>query len=150
MSLDRAVLVFAGVMVLVSAALTYFVSPMWLLLTCFVGLNLIQSSFTAAALPKLETITVTVTAANRDAARALLDDGRALDAATVVYATGDEAGKLDSPLYGMIALAERRSAEDAVVEACAVRAKLSVLTLVVIPLLYYALLSARAPRVAPA
>ena len=46
MNLDRAVLAFAGVMVLVSAALTYFVSPTWLLLTCFVGLNLIQSSFT--------------------------------------------------------------------------------------------------------
>lgn len=46
MNLDRAVLAFAGVMVLISAALTYFVSPLWLLLTCFVGLNLIQSSFT--------------------------------------------------------------------------------------------------------
>lgn len=46
MNLDRAVLAFAGVMVLISAALSYFVSPMWLLLTCFIGLNLIQSSFT--------------------------------------------------------------------------------------------------------
>ena len=46
MSLDRAVMAFAGVMTLISVALTYFVSPWWLLLTTFVGLNLLQSSFT--------------------------------------------------------------------------------------------------------
>lgn len=46
MNLDRALLAFAGTMVLLSAALTYFVSPWWLLLTAFVGLNLLQSSFT--------------------------------------------------------------------------------------------------------
>lgn len=46
MTLDRAVLVFAGSMVLLSAALSYFVSPYWYLLTAFVGLNLIQSGFT--------------------------------------------------------------------------------------------------------
>ena len=46
MSLDRAVMAFAGVMVLISVALTYFVSPWWLLLTAFVGFNLLQSSFT--------------------------------------------------------------------------------------------------------
>lgn len=46
MNLDRAVLAFAGVMVLLSAALTYFVSPWWLLLTAFVGLNLAQASVT--------------------------------------------------------------------------------------------------------
>lgn len=46
MSLDRAVMMFAGVMILISIALTQFVSPMWWLLTAFVGLNLIQSSFT--------------------------------------------------------------------------------------------------------
>jgi hypothetical protein len=33
-------------MVLVSLALAYYVSPYWLWLTAFVGLNLIQSSFT--------------------------------------------------------------------------------------------------------
>jgi hypothetical protein len=37
---------FAGVMVLVSMALAHFVSPWWFLLTAFVGLNLIQASFT--------------------------------------------------------------------------------------------------------
>lgn len=46
MNLDRAVLAFAGVMILTSAALVYFVSPWWLLLTAFVGLNLLQASVT--------------------------------------------------------------------------------------------------------
>jgi len=46
MSLDRAVMAFAAVMILVSIALTQLVSPMWWLLTAFVGLNLLQSSFT--------------------------------------------------------------------------------------------------------
>jgi hypothetical protein len=46
MSLDRAVLLFAGLMVLVSLTLGYYVSPYWYLLTAFVGLNLIQASFT--------------------------------------------------------------------------------------------------------
>jgi Inner membrane protein YgaP-like, transmembrane domain len=45
-NLDRAVLTFAGVMVLLSAALAWLVSPYWLLLTAFVGLNLIQAAFT--------------------------------------------------------------------------------------------------------
>lgn len=46
MNLDRAVLAFAGVMILASVALVYFASPWWLLLTAFVGLNLLQASFT--------------------------------------------------------------------------------------------------------
>ena len=46
MSIDRAVMAFAGLVVLVSAALVYLYSPWWLLLTAFVGLNLIQASFT--------------------------------------------------------------------------------------------------------
>jgi len=46
MSLERAVIAFAGVMILVSVALTQLVSPWWWLLTAFVGLNLLQSSFT--------------------------------------------------------------------------------------------------------
>ena len=45
MSLDRMVLSFAGLMVLLSVALGVYVSPYWHLLTVFVGLNLIQSSF---------------------------------------------------------------------------------------------------------
>lgn len=46
MNIDRAVLAFAGLMVLASLALAHYVSPNWLWLTAFVGLNLIQSSFT--------------------------------------------------------------------------------------------------------
>lgn len=46
MTLDRAVLLFAGIMVLVSPALGTYVSPYWYLLTAFIGLNLIQASFT--------------------------------------------------------------------------------------------------------
>ena len=46
MNIDRFVFAFAGTMVLVSIALAQFVSPWWLLLTAFVGLNLLQSSLT--------------------------------------------------------------------------------------------------------
>lgn len=46
MNIDRAVLRIAGVMVLLSAALAYWVSPNWLWFTAFVGLNLFQASFT--------------------------------------------------------------------------------------------------------
>ena len=46
MTLDRAVMAFAGCVVLVSLALAYLFSPYWLLLTTFVGLNLIQASST--------------------------------------------------------------------------------------------------------
>ena len=46
MTLGRAVMLFAGSMVILSAILAWQVSPWWLLLTGFVGLNLIQTSFT--------------------------------------------------------------------------------------------------------
>lgn len=46
MSIDRIVLAFAGTMILVSLALAYLVSPYWQLLAGFVGLNLLQASFT--------------------------------------------------------------------------------------------------------
>ncbi len=46
MTLDRSVLAFAGIMVLVSVALTVWVSPLFVWLTVFVGANLLQSSFT--------------------------------------------------------------------------------------------------------
>ena len=46
MSLDRAVMAFAGFVILVSLALAQVLSPYWLWLTAFVGLNLIQASFT--------------------------------------------------------------------------------------------------------
>ena len=46
MNLDRAVLAFAGVMILASAALAYFVSPLWLWFTVFIGVNMLQASVT--------------------------------------------------------------------------------------------------------
>lgn len=46
MNIDRLVMRFAGSMVIISVALAYFFSPWWLLLALFVGLNLLQASFT--------------------------------------------------------------------------------------------------------
>lgn len=46
MTIDRAVMAFAGTMILVSLALSQVHSPYWLLFTAFVGANLLQSSFT--------------------------------------------------------------------------------------------------------
>jgi len=46
MTINEALRVMAGVMVLVSVILSYFVAQEWLYLTLFVGLNLVQSAFT--------------------------------------------------------------------------------------------------------
>lgn len=46
MSIDRIVLAFAGTVTLLSLALGHYVSPVWLLLAAFVGINLLQASFT--------------------------------------------------------------------------------------------------------
>ncbi len=46
MNLDRAVLSLAGTMILLSLLLGVLVSTWWLLLTAFVGVNLLQSSIT--------------------------------------------------------------------------------------------------------
>lgn len=46
MTLDRSVLAFAGLMVLLSVALTQWVSPHFVWLTVFIGANLLQSAFT--------------------------------------------------------------------------------------------------------
>jgi len=46
MSIDNAVLCFAGIIVLLSAVLAWLVSPWWLLLSGFVGLNLLQAGIT--------------------------------------------------------------------------------------------------------
>ena len=46
MNLDRAVLAFAGVIVLVSAVLAVTVSPWWIALTLFAGANMLQASLT--------------------------------------------------------------------------------------------------------
>ena len=46
MSIDRAVLVFAGTMVLLSLLLTTYVHPAFLWFTAFAAVNMIQSAFT--------------------------------------------------------------------------------------------------------
>lgn len=46
MNIDKAVLAFAGFIVLVSGVLAHFVSAWWLLLTLFAGINMIQASVT--------------------------------------------------------------------------------------------------------
>jgi len=46
MGVEQAVRILAGTLVLVSVALSAWLSPWWLLLTVFVGTNLIQSAFT--------------------------------------------------------------------------------------------------------
>jgi hypothetical protein len=46
MSLDRAVLAFAGFVVLAGLALGWFVSPWFLLLAAFAGANMIQAAIT--------------------------------------------------------------------------------------------------------
>jgi hypothetical protein len=46
MTVERGLRLMAGVMVLLSVALTYYFSRYWLWLTVFIGLNLLQSAFT--------------------------------------------------------------------------------------------------------
>lgn len=46
MTVERGLRLMAGVMVLLSVALTLYVSHSWLWLTAFIGLNLLQSAFT--------------------------------------------------------------------------------------------------------
>jgi hypothetical protein len=46
MSIDRIVLAFAGIMVLVGLGLGYYFNAYWFLLAAFVGLNLFQAAFT--------------------------------------------------------------------------------------------------------
>ncbi len=46
MTIDRLVMMFAGIFILLSLALAHYHSPYWLYVTAFVGLNLLQASFT--------------------------------------------------------------------------------------------------------
>lgn len=46
MNIDRAVMAFAGFVVLVGVALAFYVHIYWLALPAFVGLNLLQAAFT--------------------------------------------------------------------------------------------------------
>lgn len=46
MTVERGLRLMAGVMVLLSVALTFYVSHYWMWLTVFIGVNLLQSAFT--------------------------------------------------------------------------------------------------------
>ena len=46
MTIDRAVLAFAGLVVLIGVALAHYVHPWWIGLSIFAGLNMIQAAFT--------------------------------------------------------------------------------------------------------
>lgn len=46
MSVERIVLAFAGVAILLSLGLAHYHNPNWLWFTAFVGFNLLQSAFT--------------------------------------------------------------------------------------------------------
>lgn len=53
MKTESFIRVLAGSVVLLSLALAHWVSPWWLLLTAFVGVNLVQSAFTGFCLPTI-------------------------------------------------------------------------------------------------
>ena len=53
MKIENLIRIMAGSMTLLSVALVYFVSLWWLLLTCFVGVNLIQSAVTGFCPPSI-------------------------------------------------------------------------------------------------
>lgn len=53
MKIESFIRALAGTVVLASLALAHFVHPGWLLLTAFVGLNLLQSAFTGFCPPSL-------------------------------------------------------------------------------------------------
>ena len=53
MTVENGIRVFAGTMILASVALVHFVSPWWLLLTAFIGIQLIQSAFTGFCPPAI-------------------------------------------------------------------------------------------------
>lgn len=46
MNVDNAILAFAGAVILASLLLALLFSPYWLLLTAFVGANMLQAAFT--------------------------------------------------------------------------------------------------------
>lgn len=46
MTIERLITALAGLFIMISLLLTYYVSPYWLVFTGFVGFNLFQSSFT--------------------------------------------------------------------------------------------------------
>ncbi|MCM8776424.1 MAG: DUF2892 domain-containing protein [Candidatus Omnitrophica bacterium] len=53
MSLERWIRLIAGTLILVSVALAVWVNPWWLLVTAFVGVNLVQSALTQWCLAEI-------------------------------------------------------------------------------------------------
>lgn len=53
MTLDRAVLAFAGFVVLLGIALSAFVHPYWIWLSVFAGANMMQAAFTGFCPPAM-------------------------------------------------------------------------------------------------
>ena len=51
MTVEKATFAFAGVMVMISALLTLFHSPLWAWFTLFIGFNALQSTFTGFCPP---------------------------------------------------------------------------------------------------
>ncbi|MDD9302627.1 MAG: DUF2892 domain-containing protein [Desulfobacter sp.] len=58
MKMEEYIRAIAGVIILVTLALGWLVSPYWFLFTAFVGLNLVQSAFTGIC--PMETILETI------------------------------------------------------------------------------------------
>jgi len=52
MTIERAIRLLAGLMVLLSVALTHWVHPYFIWFTVFIGANLVQSSFTGFCPPE--------------------------------------------------------------------------------------------------
>lgn len=53
MTIENKIRALAGTLILISLVLSQFHSHYWLLLTAFVGINLVQSSFTKFCLPEI-------------------------------------------------------------------------------------------------
>lgn len=53
MTVEKAIRLLAGTLVLIGTALAHWVSPWWHLLTAFVGFNLVQSVFTGFCPPEI-------------------------------------------------------------------------------------------------
>ncbi len=46
MTIDKAIFAFAGIMIVLTVALSHYHSPNWLWFTAFIGVNIFQSAFT--------------------------------------------------------------------------------------------------------
>ena len=53
MTIEKAILVMAGSMVMITALLSKYHDPLWIWLTIFVGFNMLQSAFTGFCPPAI-------------------------------------------------------------------------------------------------